>query len=675
MESSKIILSRHQAVKVWYARPATLLALLLGLVAMVGWASTSAANYRGGSYHHRKRIVRMRGRSRGGYQPVSGSAVTLYEVGTTGYGSAPTILATTTTDERGNWNIATFTCAPANAELYLTSVGGNAGPGNNSAIDLMAAIGPCDNLPEFVNINEVSTVASVYALTAFVARVIPHDIGMPTSNSQGLVNAITAVKNLVHLGTGIALATTPAGNGTAPQDKVNTLADLLVTCVDSSGPVSIACSNLFAAAAPPGGSTPGDTLSAILDIALNPANNVSELFTLVPPNYPFKPTLTAAPTDWTLALNYAGGGLNGPLGVATDTSGNVWVANNASDSVTKLSSAGAALSPAGGFTGGGLSNPLDLAIDGSGNVWIANPGHSINSGQGSGISSVTELDSNGSPLSGGSGFATGNLIAAIGVVIDLNGLVWVSDNKSNSLLEMCGSNPGNCPTNYNTGDVISNPAYTGGGLNNPALIAIDALNLIWVANNGFGGGIGTSLSEFCGSTTASCPAGVQTGDPISSSSGYGGGGLLAPLFVAVDPSGNIWLANTGNSTISEFCGAVTANCPSQTPPLNTGDPISPATGYAGGGLNTPIGLATDSLGNVWVANNANDSMSEINPGGLPLSPATGFTGGGLNGPGGIALDASGDIWLTNNNGNSVTEFLGLAAPIKLPLIGPPQSFL
>jgi streptogramin lyase len=675
MESSKIILSRYQAVRVWYARPAILLALLLGLVAMVGWGSTSAANYRDGSHHHRKRIVKIRGRSHGGYQPVSGSAVTLYEVGTTGYGSAPTILATTTTDARGNWNIATFTCAPANAELYLTSVGGNAGLGNNSAIDLMAAIGPCDNLPQFVNINEVSTVASVYALAAFFAPVIPHDIGMPTSNSQGLVNAITAVKNLVHLGTGIALATTPAGNGTAPQDKVNTLADLLVTCVDSSGPVSIACSNLFAAAAPPGGSTPGDTLSAILDIALNPANNAIALFTLAPPNYPFRPTLTAAPTDWTLALNYAGGGLNGPLGVAADTSGNVWVANNASDSVTKLSSAGAALSPAGGFTGGGLSNPLDLAIDGSGNVWIANLGHSINSGQGSGISSVTELDPNGSPLSGGSGFATGNLTAATGVAIDLNGLVWVSDNKSNSLLEMCGSNPGNCPTNYNTGDVISNPAYTGGGLNNSALIAIDALNLIWVANNGFGLGIGTSLSEFCGSTTANCPAGVQTGDPISSSSGYGGGGLLAPLFVAVDPSGNIWLANTGNSTISEFCGAVTANCPSQTPPLNTGDPISPTTGYAGGGLNTPIGLATDSLGNVWVANNANDSMSEINPGGLPLSPATGFTGGGLNGPGGIALDASGDIWLTNNNGNSVTEFLGLAAPIKLPLIGPPQSFL
>jgi hypothetical protein len=59
--------------------------------------------------------------------------------------------------------------------------------------------------------------------------------------------------------------------------------------------------------------------------------------------------------------------------------------------------------------------------------------------------------------------------------------------------------------------------------------------------------------------------------------------------------------------------------------------------------------------------------------GLPISPPTGFTGGALDGPAGIAVDGSGNIWLSNNNGNSVTEFLGLARPVKSPMIGPPQA--
>jgi DNA-binding beta-propeller fold protein YncE len=78
------------------------------------------------------------------------------------------------------------------------------------------------------------------------------------------------------------------------------------------------------------------------------------------------------------------------------------------------------------------------------------------------------------------------------------------------------------------------------------------------------------------------------------------------------------VANASNSTLSEFCGAVTLNCPSQTPSLNTGDPISPAGDYAGGGLATPIDLAVDSLGHIWMANNGNNSMSEIDSSGLPF---------------------------------------------------------
>ena len=57
---------------------------------------------------------------------------------------------------------------------------------------------------------------------------------------------------------------------------------------------------------------------------------------------------------------------------AIDGAGNAWVTNDSGSStasVTKLSSAGAAVSPATGFVGGGLGHPFDIAIDGTGSAW------------------------------------------------------------------------------------------------------------------------------------------------------------------------------------------------------------------------------------------------------------------------------------------------------------------
>ena len=56
-----------------------------------------------------------------------------------------------------------------------------------------------------------------------------------------------------------------------------------------------------------------------------------------------------------------------PGGIAIDSTGNVWVANYGSGTVTKLSNIGSIL---GTFTVG--SSPSRIVIDGSGNVWVSN---------------------------------------------------------------------------------------------------------------------------------------------------------------------------------------------------------------------------------------------------------------------------------------------------------------
>ena len=36
----------------------------------------------------------------------------------------------------------------------------------------------------------------------------------------------------------------------------------------------------------------------------------------------------------------------------------------------------------------------------------------------------------------------------------------------------------------------------------------------------------------------------------------------------------------------------------------------------------------------------------------------------------MAIDASGNVWVTNFGSNVLTEFVGMAAPVKTPLLGP-----
>jgi hypothetical protein len=54
---------------------------------------------------------------------------------------------------------------------------------------------------------------------------------------------------------------------------------------------------------------------------------------------------------------------------------------------------------------------------------------------------------------------------------------------------------------------------------------------------------------------------------------------------------------------------------------------------------------------------------------------TGYTGGGLNGPLAIAIDGAGILWVINNtnSSSSVSEFIGIAPPVKAPLLGLPQK--
>ena len=565
---------------------------------------------------------------------MSGALVQIYAAGSSGYGSTATALLSTPakTDSAGSFEVtASFTCPSSSSPIYLVARGGNPGLAagtNNPALALMVALGPCAGVSAstVILINETTTAASVWALAQFMNP--GANVGASSANPQGLANAFAVVNSLVNIATGVAPGPALPAGAVAPAPELNTLANILNSCAGSNGSTG-ECAQLFAAVTPSGGTQPTDTIDAALDIALNPGQNPGALYNLQSVGSPFQPRLSGAPTDWTMVVNYAGGGLNGPASVAIDQSGNVWIADYYG-AVTELSPLGQALSPSGGFTGGGLNESYGLAIDAGGNVWVTNqqsPG-SVNGGLGS----VTELGSSGQVLSGSGGFSGGGVDFPVAVAADSSGNIWISNYGVSTATVLS-----------NAGTALSSAqGYGSGELNFPVAIAIDAEQTAWLANQG--ATTVTSISSD-GSQVNQVPC------------------CNGPSALAIDGHGNTWVANFYGNSVSELSA--------------TGDVLS--NGYTGGGLLRPQGIAVDGKGNVWVTNYHGNSITELagadgtSPGSA-LSPAGGFgQAAGLSLPFALAIDRSGNLWVSNFAGNTVTESIGAAAPVKTPLLGPAQE--
>ncbi len=297
---------------------------------------------------------------RGGIVPMVGSSIELYVAGETGYGSAARLLkakAATTTDGDGRFTLsAEEACPRAASEIYLVARGG----GSNRGLDLMTALGSCDQVAAKgdVVLNEVTTLAAAYALRGFM-RDGSH-IGSTPANLPGMVNAFETAQDLVDISTGEARKATRTGEATVPQAEINSLANLLHTCIaGDEGRDAGWCGNFLGPqSATRSGDQPGivDTISAALRMAHGAARpDVSgEMSSHVDGEGPFQPSLLAPPEDWLIRLSYfspktdaempmciEGEPLTRQGRVATtlDSSGNAWLSNSAGAPVIEIVSA------------------------------------------------------------------------------------------------------------------------------------------------------------------------------------------------------------------------------------------------------------------------------------------------------------------------------------------------
>lgn len=533
----------------------------------------------------------------GGQQPVQGSSIQLYSVGTSGTASSATPLLTSNvvSDSNGSFNITgKYNCTGA-TEVYITASGGNPGYGTNSAIGLIAALGPCSSLAStnLVEINELTTVAAVFSLSPFMSDVA--HVGVSSSNIAGLNNAFATAAMLVNASSG-GVATAPAGM-TLPGAAMDTLANILASCINSSSPTSYTCQQLLSATGA------SDTLSAALSIAKNPGTSVSTLWSLASGQPVFLPALSTQPNDFTLAAKYNGIELSTPFGIAMDSSGNAWVTNESGSSIVKMPplSPTFATSP---YSGIGLLAPRGVAISCYGTIWVANTGGN----------NVVALNSNGSNVTWTS-YTGGGINSPTGIAIDAYSNAWVTNFTGNSVTRIT---PVGVTTNINGGGVLDAPTS----------VAFDPYGKAVVANSGSG-----DLCVF--SATGTLQSCINDGQ------------IFGPTAIAVSSIGTVSMA--GSTTGASVSGAFTLA--SSGGAVVTGSPVSGT-----GGLTLPTAVAYDSGGNAWFTNTS--SLSEF-AGVIALSPTSGY--GSLVSPQSIAIDQSGNVWTANAGDNSISIFIGLAA--------------
>jgi hypothetical protein len=313
---------------------------------------------------------------------------------------------------------------------------------------------------------------------------------------------------------------------------------------------------------------------------------------------------------------YQGGGLSGVgFGITIDPSNRVWVgnfgfegkgceieANHYTASTFTLS--GKALSPPGGWEVGGISWPQGTVTDQGGNIWLANCGNDS-------VTKIVEGDPTKAVNFGGGMLTAGSKVGferPFGAAVTAKGDVFVTGNSSNSVLKLAPS-----------GKVLN--LATGGGLHLPLGIAGDSNGYMWVSNSKWvvapcpgkvaANQVEETVGKGGGNVTLLKPNGEPASkDPITDA------GLVNPWGIAVDGADQVWVANFGGKRLSELCGTEPRNCPPGK--RERGAAISPKSGYGFDGLVRNTGVAIDPSGNVWLANNWKNVPIQTNPGGYQI---------------------------------------------------------
>ncbi len=341
-----------------------------------------------------------------------------------------------------------------------------------------------------------------------------------------------------------------------------------------------------------------------------------------PPDAPLVPALTvvaAGSTGTRVAAQFFT-----PAGVAADAGGNVYVADTGNHTIRKINTAGLVSLLAGRAgtagntdatsTSARFSSPNAVAVDGSGNVYVADAGnHSIRKITPAGV--VTTLAGAGTPGSGdGTGTAAG-FNQPYGLAVDAGGNVYVADTGNHSIRKITPA--GVVTTLAGSAGSAGSTDDTGNSarFSAPIGIAVNSAGTVYVADTG-----NNTLRAITPAGVVTTLAGMagMTGD----SDGTGAAAHFTGLFgVTVDAGGTLYVADSGNNRIRRVTAAGVVTTLAGTGDSGAADGTGLSASFA-----APEGVASGPSGTLYVADTDNHTIRKIAVGSTTVSTYAGVSG-------------------------------------------------
>ncbi|MBD2702914.1 SMP-30/gluconolactonase/LRE family protein [Spirosoma sp. BT702] len=362
-----------------------------------------------------------------------------------------------------------------------------------------------------------------------------------------------------------------------------------------------------------------------------------------------------------------------PSGVAIDKLGNLFIADQGNNRIRKVNTSAIISTVAGngtlGFSGDGgpapnadLYYPIDVVVDKAGNLFIADQGNNrIRKVATSGV--ITTVAGNGTfGFGGDGGLATSaNLANPTGVVVDGSGNLFIADQKNHRIRKVT---PAGSITTVAGNGILG---FSGDGglainasLDNPSGVAVDASGNLFIIDTG-----NNRIRKVS-------PAGSITTVAGNGTAGFGGDGgpataasLNNPSGIAIDTAKNLYIADRYNHRIRKVTasGSITTVA---------GNGFAGFTGDGGPALNArlnnPNDVSVDSSGTLYIADLLNNRIRRVTTSGIIRTVAGssyGFAGDGgsalsakLANPSGVATDSLGNVYIADLLNNRIRKVRG-----------------